>query len=203
MDEFNFQWIREGVVTPRDVKPVSGPARSPGETHKKKTSTFEERTQVTMVGRNPYEEKKRPMHHDPRRSLVAKQIMSSPVLTLPIDATFEKAWKLIVDYRFRHVPIATEGDKLFGIISDRDLLREAALITQDEFKEGKTIRNMIKTNVLTASRDSEIKKIAQLFFDERIGSMPIVDEDGLLLGIITRSDILRTIVNQAPIELWT
>ncbi len=203
MDDIDFQWIKKGFPIHRDVKPVSGTATSPRVMQKKQAPAFEARTQATMVGQNPYEKKKRQTHHDPRRSLVAKQIMSSPVLTLSIDATFEKAWKLIVDYRFRHVPIATEGDKLFGILSDRDLLREAALLTQDGFREETNIRSIIKTNVLTASPDTEIKKIAQLFFDERIGSMPIVDEDGKLLGIITRSDILRTIVNQAPIELWT
>ncbi len=202
MDDIDFQWIKKGFPIRRDIKPVSRTAGSPRVTQKQKP-IFEARTQAAMVGQNPYEEKKRQTHHDPRRSLVAKQIMSSPVLTLSIDATFEKAWKLIVDYRFRHVPIATEGDKLFGILSDRDLLREAALITQDGLREEKNIRNIIKTNVLTASPDTEIKKIAQLFFDERIGSMPIIDEDGILLGIITRSDILRTIVNQAPVELWT
>jgi len=39
-------------------------------------------------------------------------------------------------------------------------------------------------------------------FEERIGAMPMVNEGGTPLGMITRSDILRTVMNQVPFELW-
>ena len=39
-------------------------------------------------------------------------------------------------------------------------------------------------------------------FKERIGAMPIVDDQGTLVGILTRSDILRVLVNKAPLQLW-
>jgi len=56
--------------------------------------------------------------------------------------------------------------------------------------------------VLTAHPDTEIRTIARVLFEERIGAMPIVNEAGLPKGILTRSDILRTVMNQVPFELW-
>ena len=56
--------------------------------------------------------------------------------------------------------------------------------------------------VLTAHPDTEIRTIARVMFEERIGAMPIVSEAGTPVGIITRSDILRTVMNKVPFELW-
>ena len=50
--------------------------------------------------------------------------------------------------------------------------------------------------------ETEIRLIADVLIKERIGAMPIVDEKEKLVGIVTRSDILRTVV-KAPLELWT
>ena len=46
-------------------------------------------------------------------------------------------------------------------------------------------------NVLTAQPNAELSAISALFFRERIGSMPIIDNSGKISGIITRSDVLR------------
>ncbi len=38
---------------------------------------------------------------------------------------------------------------------------------------------------------------------ERVGALPIVDDDRSVVGIVTTTDLLRAIVNEAPIDLWT
>jgi len=143
-----------------------------------------------------------------RIALVASDIMRSPVRTLPASATFDEAKALFKQSRFRHVPILN-GTKLCGIISDRDVLKEAAQTTErlhewvSEFvSEQKTVDDFMTKRVLVGTPNTGIRLIARAMFEERIGSMPIVDEKLKLVGIITRSDILRTLVSHAPIELW-
>ena len=134
--------------------------------------------------------------------------MASPVVTLPRKPPMAEAWELIRAKRFRHIPILSREKELIGIISDRDLLREAGSICSTVHRQDKTgqeqmtIQGMIKRKVLTASPDTGIREIARILFEERIGSMPIVDDNGSLVGMITRSDILRTLVNNAPLDLW-
>lgn len=139
----------------------------------------------------------------------ASQIMRFPVRTLSQDAPFQEARDLFRQSRFRHVPIVNATGDLVGIISDRDVLREAAAMNEnvqnwlrEVVQEGKTIKDFMIKRVLAATPRSEIRLIAKVMFEERIGSMPVIDDDGRLVGIITRSDILRTIVNNAPLELW-
>lgn len=140
--------------------------------------------------------------------LHAHEIMTSPVVTLFQDATITEAWNLFRERRFRHVPVVTDRGKIFGIISDRDLLRYAATSGKippynEHMLESKTsIGKLIKTRVITSSSENEIRQIARMLFEQRIGAMPIVTDTGVVKGIITRSDILRTLVNNAPLELW-
>ena len=167
-----------------------------------------------------------------RNSFHANQIMSSPVVTILPDTRLDEAWKIIREQRFRHLPILTPDKKLAGIISDRDLLREAAQseasgnkqpvntpvqkwyeadahytdagFYQDDiytFPKKKTVLDICKTRILTATPDTELREIAKILIEEHIGSMPIVDENNHLLGIITRSDVLRTIVANGAIDL--
>ena len=138
------------------------------------------------------------------QATLAKQIMTSPILTLSPDTSLVDAYLFILDHRFRHVPVTSDDKKLIGILSDRDLLRAAAGISTTSSGSGpvKTIQEIMKTTVLTASPETEIRQIARVFFEERVGAMPILDASESVVGIITRSDILRTLVSTAPIDLW-
>ena len=137
------------------------------------------------------------------QATLAKQIMNSPVKTLSPETSLVDAYLFILDHRFRHVPVTSEDKKLVGILSDRDLLRAAAgITTAPSSGSARIIRDLMKTTVLTASPETEIRQIARVFFEERVGAMPILDASERVVGIITRSDVLRTLVNSAPIDLW-
>ena len=135
--------------------------------------------------------------------------MSPLVQSLKPEATFDDAKNLFQKFRYRHVPIVDETGKLVGIVSDRDVLREAANIAgavtgwmKEVVSNAKSIDEFMTRRVLTALPNTEIRFIAKVMFEERIGAMPIVDSHGRVSGIITRSDILRMLVNNAPLELW-
>ena len=57
--------------------------------------------------------------------------------------------------------------------------------------------------VLAAHPDIEIREVARTMFKERIGCMPLLNHDGAVVGIITKSDILRGVMNDAPLDLWS
>jgi CBS domain-containing protein len=146
----------------------------------------------------------------PERHMIieAHEIMSSPVITLPPATTLYQAWVLIRDHRYRHIPIISPEGLPLGILSDRILLREAVNLQRDIIHSddagdpAQTVASLIAGPILTALPHARIHQIAQALFEHHIGAMPIVDEGTHLVGIITRSDILRALIHLGPLELW-
>jgi len=141
-------------------------------------------------------------------AILAKQIMTASVTTIGPEATIHEAWKLFQHRRFRHVPVLNREGIIIGLLSDRDVLRQVAGSRQSSSSEDVTdplsqeIQVVMTRQVLTAHPETEIRSVARVMFTERIGAMPIVDHDGVLVGIVTRSDILRTVMQHVPFELW-
>lgn len=123
---------------------------------------------------------------------VASQIMKKPVITLGTDTSITEAWELFTQKRFRHVPILNEEGKLVGILSDRKLLKEAVEIRDQN--PNIQVKDVMVSHVLTATPYTDIADIARTFIEEHIGCVPIVEKNGDVVGMVTRSDILRTIV---------
>jgi CBS-domain-containing membrane protein len=54
------------------------------------------------------------------------------------------------------------------------------------------VRDVMTTDVVTAGRDQSLKEIARLMYDQRVSGLPIVDQDGRLVGIVSEADLLRS-----------
>lgn len=134
--------------------------------------------------------------------ILARDIMKSPVVTIAPGATLEHAWAIFTEKHFRHVPIVDKEGKLLGVISDRDLLGATSVLAHKNTPPPKTVKELMRESVLSATPDTEIRTVARVFVQEHIGSMPITEGTGHVVGIITRSDILRTLMNNVPLELW-
>ncbi|ASV12073.1 MULTISPECIES: HPP family protein [Leptospira] len=126
-------------------------------------------------------------------SLTAKDLMTSPVVGFSESDPISKAQDIFVRRRFRHVPVFDEKNTLCGIISDRDWMCWKLEHTT-EIELGKTIGKIMKTKVLSVRIQAGIGEIAKVLFEERIGCLPVVNDSFQVIGIITRSDVLRAIL---------
>lgn len=138
--------------------------------------------------------------------LVAEQVMTAPVVTLTAEAMITEALRQFQANAFRHVPVVSSAGRLVGIVSERDILRHLAGLTasyQPRFPSSGDMRvdEVMTPRVLTANVDTDVRYIARLFVEQRIGAMPVAKE-GALLGIITRSDVLGAVMRHYVLELW-
>lgn len=147
---------------------------------------------------------------DEERIQFAYQIMSSPVYTINYNASVEELIRLFKEKRFRHVPVIDDEHKIVGIISDRDVMRFIAGVDDEEQEQAlsreekllQPIERLVKIRVITASLDTQVRHIAKVLFEQHIGAMPIVNDSGMLHGLITRGDILKAIVRDSALEFW-
>lgn len=139
--------------------------------------------------------------------LIASQIMSLDVITLTPHDLISAAIKVFKSKKIRHIPIVKENKIVVGIISERDILHYLSGTTDDytqqklHIKANEEINQLMKSQVITASTDTDVRYIARLFVEQHIGAMPIV-KDASLVGVITRSDILGAVMRNFILELW-
>lgn len=134
----------------------------------------------------------------------AYQIMSQPVETVPLGLDAFSALQRFRELRYQQLPVLDEGHRLVGMLFERDLL-EFMIIDGVGLADphGKSIADAMSTEVITADPVTDVRRIAAVMGDYRLSALPIVNERDALIGVVSRSDILRAITNDPPLSLWT
>ena len=86
--------------------------------------------------------------------------------------------------------------RVVGIVSDRDLL------VLPETDDDRLVGEVMTKNLIAATLDTEIRDIAQVMVCSHVHCLLILSGDETLEGIITSADVLKCIVNRAPLDLW-
>jgi acetoin utilization protein AcuB len=138
---------------------------------------------------------------------LVRDYMSSPVTTVPHDARLLDAAITLRRTGFRHLAIV-DGEKLVGIITDRDISRFAPSlltnISQEEYNaifENTPLARVMTRDPLTVTPTTPVKDAVKLLHNRKLGCLPVV-ENGKLVGILTTSDMLsflyRMLTGEAP-----
>lgn len=125
-------------------------------------------------------------------------VMTSRVETIGPTQSAEEAWQAMRTLRTHHL-IVTEGKKILGVISDRDVGRQA--------RKTRTVAEVMTPNPITTTPQATVRQVANLLRGHVIGCLPVVDQDRLV-GIVTITDLLDLLGRGAerPVEQakrWT
>jgi len=133
--------------------------------------------------------------------MLVKNWMSKDVVTVESDDSMQNAIYILKEKNIKMLPVVEKGN-IVGIITDRDLKKaspsDATTLDMHEllFLVSKIkVRELMKKPVHTVPLDFTIEEAAAVLLEKRISGLPVVDEDGQLVGIITRSDIFQLIIS--------
>lgn len=146
----------------------------------------------------------------------ARDLMVSPVICVGIDATVHDVAKLLMKERISAVPVMN-GTKLAGIVTEGDLLRRVEAGTENEYSwwvhmlagdravaadyvksHAIKVRDIMTHEVVTAAPDTPVCDVAGLIAEKHVKRIPIVDSQGELVGIISRSNIVQLVAGARP-----
>ncbi len=115
----------------------------------------------------------------------ARELMSSPVRTLRPETTIDEAQRILLRYGHSGLSVVNPNGQLVGMISRRDL--------DIAFYHGfghAPVKGYMSTNLKTIAPDAQLPDIQSLMVTYDIGRLPVLDQ-GQLIGIVTRTDVLR------------
>jgi len=119
-------------------------------------------------------------------ALMVSDIMSSPVKTIPMYISMEEAGRIMLRYGHTGMPVVDE-DKVIGVISRRDV--DKAKVHELEHAP---VKGFMTSAVLSVIPDTTVGEVQKIMVENDIGRLPVI-EDGRLIGIVSRTDILRTL----------
>ena len=128
-----------------------------------------------------------------------RDYMKSPVFTVTPDTLIDTALETMREKHVRRLPVVENG-KLVGLVT-RDRLREAipsfptplTLWGLHYQLSRMKVRDVMITDVIVAHPDDTIKEVLALSEKHRIGTLPVVDDNGNLVGILTNTDLAHVV----------
>jgi CBS domain-containing protein len=133
-------------------------------------------------------------------SKATEEIMSKNVVTCSPDDEIDNIWRLMQTKSFTGLPVVKK-DKLVGIITQKDLLESGALLPTFESKKGRfrtptKISSVMKTQAIAVKPQIKVIRVAKVMISKDIGRVPIIDEEGKLIGIVDREDVAKMLVKK-------
>jgi len=127
--------------------------------------------------------------------------MTRNVITIDAEESMKMAYEMMKQYNIRSLPVLEKGN-LVGIISDGDIKRSSASETTslgihelayliDKIK----VRDIMTKKVVTVSPTLTIDEVAEILLKNEISSVPVMDENKKVFGILTRTDILKVLIS--------
>ena len=124
-------------------------------------------------------------------------VMTRKVVTISEQDALETAEYGMHRMHFRHLPVVDGGGKLVGLLSHGDLLHAASSTLSEKEAERNAlilqqpVRRIMQREVLTVQPEDSLIQAGKVLWESKIGCLPVVDQDGQLLGMLTKSDFIR------------
>jgi CBS domain-containing membrane protein len=149
-------------------------------------------------------------HAQKRRisQILVREAMTKHVITITPNADLHEAARVLSVHKISGMPVVDEKNRVLGVISQADIMVTAGMHKKQIFKNilrsilgeprptrkiGNKVKDVMNVPPITCNVDDDLRDVAQILDERRIKRMPVVDDEGKILGIIARGDIVKLI----------
>ncbi|MFA7090569.1 MAG: CBS domain-containing protein [Arcobacteraceae bacterium] len=133
-----------------------------------------------------------------------KDIMTKDLICIDTQSTLQEAYDLLKENKVAQMPIVSFGKKIIGLINKKIILN-LLMNDTDNAKEilNRKLEDVFLPEIITADPISDIRRVAKVMLDFKLDAIPVVDEEDVLLGIISKTDILKAVSHLPKLQLWS
>ena len=135
-------------------------------------------------------------------------VMTRGALSVQPDARVNDAWQTLAEHKVAQAPVVDALGRVIGLLvradmAPLDLLPEPGAVKQAIDLARRPVADMMVSPVPTVPPDTELRRVAAVLLDTGLPGLPVTDEAGTLAGFISRTDILRAVAADPPLDLWS
>ncbi len=133
-----------------------------------------------------------------------KDIMTKDCICIQKSNSVIEAYNKLKEYQIDQIPIIDLNQKLISIINKKMILN---LIIDDiegiESILSRKLEDLYLDEVITTDPITDIRRVAKVMVDFKLGAIPVVTQEDILVGIVSKTDILKTVANLPKFQLWS
>ncbi len=111
------------------------------------------------------------------------------VATVTPDATVSDLLAMLAEHRVGALVVSADGRTITGIVSERDVVRA---LTEGAGVLTRSVASIMTTHVFAAPPEADVDELMHVMTEKRIRHIPVTDPDGVLLGIVSIGDVVKT-----------
>ncbi len=135
-----------------------------------------------------------------KQRVPVSQIMAKALIVVNPTKKISEVNQMYNEYGIRHIPVV-DGSKIIGVISKNDVQKlgfgtsnentEALNAIYDSFE----LKNVMVKNPITVTADTNIKDVAEIFYNQSFHSLPVIENEEIV-GIVTTTDLVKYLLDQ-------
>ena len=135
-------------------------------------------------------------------------VMTTGALSVQPDARVNDAWQTLAEHKVAQAPVVDERGRVVGLLlradmAPLDLLPEPGAVQQAIALARRPVSEVMISPVTTVAADTALRRVANVLLTTGLPGLPVTDEAGVLAGFISRTDILRAVAADPPLDLWS
>lgn len=131
--------------------------------------------------------------------MIIEKLMSKPIVTVELDDSLKTVKHIFENAKFHHLLVVEKG-LLYGVISDRDLLKSISPFIgtvnetpHDTVTLNRKVHQIMTRKPITLPPEADVYEAISIFNQHRISCIPVVNSSGKAVGIVSWRDILRAL----------
>ena len=133
-----------------------------------------------------------------------KDIMTKDCIYIDAKSSIQDAYNVLREYKIGQMPNVSFGKRIMGTIDKKMILN----LLMDDLENSKNtlerkLEDLYLPQLITADPSTDIRKVAKVMIDFKLHAVPIVEENGILIGIVSKTDIIKAVSHIPQFQLWS
>ena len=139
---------------------------------------------------------------------LVSDVMTANAVSVPPDVRVNDAWQTLAEHQVAQAPVVDALGRVIGLLlradmAPLDLLPEPGAVKAAIELARRPVSEVMVSPVPTVSHDTELRRVAAVLLEIGLPGLAVTDEAGVLVGFISRTDILRAVAADPPLDLWS